>query len=107
MDEGDEEIQLGQLHAGHIGRVIAIGREDRFPYLVGMLVRVRHRFPSAPRARPDERYVQIHPEPSEDKLTEVTIVWHRGQDVTIEDASAERVVLRAVPPPPDFDFDSP
>lgn len=80
MDDGDEEITLGELHAGHLGRVIAIGREDFFPSLVGAPVGLRHRYAKRSDAGPGE-------------VTEVTIRWRYGEDVVIEQASTERVVV--------------
>jgi hypothetical protein len=99
MDEGGEEIELGQLHAGHVGRVIALGREEFFPYLVGVLVGVRHRYSNDPNSGPAG------------KLTEVTILWTDGgpgQNMTIEGASTQPVVVRADPPNSgSWDWDDP
>jgi hypothetical protein len=83
MDETDEEVTLGDLHAGHLGLVIALGREDFFPYLVGALASVRHRPSNDPQAGPS------------DDVTEIVIYWGR-QRITIEEASTEPVVIRAL-----------
>ena len=80
--EGDQEIELGELHAGHFGRALAIGAEDRAPYLVGRLAGVRHRYSNDPNAHPD------------DMVTEVTIHWMGAEHLTIKDRSTVRAVLR-------------
>lgn len=85
--EQDEEITLGDLHAGHIGRTIVLGYDD-LP-LGGSLAAVSHRA-----------------EPGYQPATEVTVLWHQ-QRITISEPSSMRAVLRAVgrperfvPPPP-------
>ena len=81
MADGDEEIQIGELCAEHLGRVIALGHEDSAPYLVGALHGIRHEYSDAPRARPD------------DMVTELTLAW-RNEHFKISDVSTTPALLR-------------
>lgn len=76
MADGDEEIELGQLHAGHIRRTIVLGNEGHVPCLTGWLLAVSHR-----------------PTADHEVMTELTVAWHE-QSITLTEPSSTRALLR-------------
>lgn len=75
------EIQLGKLHALHLGRMIQISRGTHL--LKGELLSVRHRLM-----------------PRRVAVTELTVSWADEQHITVNDGSDTSTILVRLPAEP-------
>ena len=88
-EDDSEEITLGDLHAGHLGRAVELFSESRASQIRAPLMAVRHRF-----SWPNDLAASL-----EDRETELTLLWAneydetRSQVVTVTGDSQDRVVV--------------